>query len=722
MRLRRFLWGIAPPALLAILAAIFFHTVLFGGQVLLPTDQLRAFQPWLAELGPPETLRQWDALAWDALAQYYPWRAFLGERLRAGEIPLWNPRELMGTPFLANGQSAILYPPNWLFALMNPAVAFGWSAWLHFLLGGLFTYWLLRELGAGAIAGLAAAVAFMFSGFMVGMCELPTFICVAVWLPAGLACLLRMRRREGGLWTVALGVVIGLAFLAGHLQITAYVMLVLGAGMLCLFIVSFRQRTFAVPGVFALRCIGALAFGALLAAPQMLPTYELARVSSRGIGKPTMDQFRFHKQRAFTPEQWILLVSPDAMGNPADGDFGGTYSYGEHCGYGGLLTLFLAGAALLLCQRRAMYFFGGLTVGAFLAASGTAVAAALFFLVPGLSSAGGFTRIFCVYNLGLAVLAGLGLDRISGFVEAKRGRGQAYAVAALLTFIILLDLLNFGMKFNPTGPREDVYPATRLSQRFEDMADGARILAVTETWPLLVRPVAVLPPNGPMVYKLHDVQGYDSLFPAATKHFLAKLEGRDPSPLANGNMVLLHNLNSPLLDEVGCKYVMTLRQLDGDKWVLEDSNGVVNLYRNRNAWPRAYALGPDAAGRSTAPPPKRFTLRWTADTVEVKGHASGPSLVLTDTWYPGWKAAVNGWPAEVLRHNGLFRRVQVPPGPCRVQFVYVPSSFQVGLFLALAALGLCAALVAARLAMLLIVRERAMPKRGSPSSNSPEGI
>ncbi len=720
MRLRRFLWGMAPPALLAILAAIFFHTVLFGGQVLLPTDQLRAFQAWLAELGPPETLRQWGALAWYALAQYYPWRAFLGECLHAGEIPLWNPRELMGTPFLANGQSAVLYPPNWLFALMEPAVAFGWSAWLHFLLGGLFTYWLLRELGAGTVGALAAAVAFMFSGFMVGMCELPTFICVAVWLPAGLACLLRVRRREGALWTVVLGVVIGLAFLAGHLQITAYVMLVLGATMLSLLIISFQRRTFAAPGAFLLRCLGALAIGALLAAPQMLPTYELARISSRGIGKPTMDQFRFHRQRAFTPDQWVLLLSPDAMGNPADGDFAGTYSYGEHCAYGGLLTLLLAGAALLLCRRSATYFFGGLTVGAFLAASGTVVAAALFFFVPGLSSAGGFTRIFCVYNLGLAVLAGLGLDRIAGIIRTRRGEGQAWAIAALLVVIIVLDLFHFGMKFNPTGPRDDVYPDASLLCRLEDAADGSRILAVTETWPLLVRPVAVLPPNGPMVYKLHDVQGYDSLFPAATKRFLAKLEGRDPSPLANGNMVLLHNLDSPLLDEVGCKYVMTLRQLDGDRWVLEDSNGIVNIYRNRNAWPRAYTLSPDTAPHA-GPPPERFTLRWTADTVEVKGNASGPSLVLTDTWYPGWKATVNGRLTEVARHDGLFRRVQVPPGQCRVQFVYMPSSFKVGLFLALAGLGICAALGAARLAMLLMVRGRAMLKLDSRSISLHEG-
>jgi hypothetical protein len=49
-------------------------------------------------------------------------------------------------------------------------------------------------------------------------------------------------------------------------------------------------------------------------------------------------------------------------------------------------------------------------------------------------------------------------------------------------------------------------------------------------------------------------------------------------------------------------------------------------------------------------------------------------VVLHDIHYPGWEAYVDGMPARILRTNLLFRGVEVPPGPHRVDFVYRPFS------------------------------------------------
>ncbi|HEY9869349.1 MAG TPA: YfhO family protein, partial [Candidatus Obscuribacterales bacterium] len=57
-------------------------------------------------------------------------------------------------------------------------------------------------------------------------------------------------------------------------------------------------------------------------------------------------------------------------------------------------------------------------------------------------------------------------------------------------------------------------------------------------------------------------------------------------------------------------------------------------------------------------------------------------LVLTDAYYPGWRAKVDGQEVEILKANHLFRAVRLPAGTHRVEFDYRPGSFLLGLGLA----------------------------------------
>jgi hypothetical protein len=67
-------------------------------------------------------------------------------------------------------------------------------------------------------------------------------------------------------------------------------------------------------------------------------------------------------------------------------------------------------------------------------------------------------------------------------------------------------------------------------------------------------------------------------------------------------------------------------------------------------------------------------------------------LVLTDAWYPGWRARVDGVPVEIARADLLFRAVPVPAGRHRVEFVYDPPPFQAGVAISLMAAAVCVAL------------------------------
>jgi hypothetical protein len=67
--------------------------------------------------------------------------------------------------------------------------------------------------------------------------------------------------------------------------------------------------------------------------------------------------------------------------------------------------------------------------------------------------------------------------------------------------------------------------------------------------------------------------------------------------------------------------------------------------------------------------------------------ASKPKfLVLSDTYYPGWKATVDGKAVKVLRADYMFRAVLLEPGRHTVVFFYSPASFKIGIFISLATL------------------------------------
>ncbi len=136
-------------------------------------------------------------------------------------------------------------------------------------------------------------------------------------------------------------------------------------------------------------------------------------------------------------------------------------------------------------------------------------------------------------------------------------------------------------------------------------------------------------------------------------------------------------------------------------------SGDVKIYENLDALPRAFVVHqaevtPDddqAIARMRAPAfePARTVILANGEplagdgdaTVEMVNYAPEEIvvdvttdvpgyLVLTDTFYPGWRASVDGELAEISRADVAFRAVRLEPGAHRVEFHYGPASVRWG--------------------------------------------
>lgn len=562
-----------PLLILVALCLAYWSKVLFTGQVLLPGAFLRGFAPFGSDPRAP-----WHILQWDSLAQYFPWRLFAARELHAGHIPLWNPHQFAGAPLLANGQSAVFYPLSLPFWAMDVAYAFGVSALLHTLLATLGTYFLAQRWGLSRAASMLSAIGYGFCGYLEAWAMLPTLANTASWLPLllllfELACQCHPHNNVGARRAIlAFCVALCCALLAGHPQIFIFICFALVLRL------AFLPRR----GQGAIALLGGLVVTGLLSAIQTLPTLELARLGHRAGGAASAVGWEGVQLRAL---QWPELISLLVPNWPMVWG-----SVSENFGYVGAGTVFLAiagaigltlrkeegGGLPLWSSPRA--FAVTLALFGLLYGLGTPLAKGLYFAVPGLSQMGGVGRGLVLWSLGAALLAGFGLDTLRRYIKTP-------AIAAVAILLVTGELFASGWTLHPTAPRETIYPENGLTTWLRQNANEGRVLFLTPRGRWLPHdlpgvdqphPPGVLPPNGATVYGIDDVNGYDSLAPAAYRNFVLERElderNKNVSPELNGNMILLNNLHSSALDALNVRYVVAQGPIDEPdyKQVAED--------------------------------------------------------------------------------------------------------------------------------------------------------
>ena len=354
----------------------------------------------------------WTDLSWI----HYPRHIFAAEEWLAGRVPLWDPYQHNGLPFLAESQVGALYPFSALFlSAASPSLELSLFILIHFSLAATFTFLLARLLGISQPAAVVAGLAYGCGGFMMAQVPNLNIMTGAVWLPLILYGLIQATRRRTLLSAMLAGIPLTLQILTAQPQIVFYTLV-----MMCGYTlyrvaagVFFGEAQTKKRLLFSLQTVGLVAItlitGLLLAAPQLLPTFELQQLSVRSQER----DIEFLTQNSLPPLMWLNLLIPSAFGNNVTGFKGGD-PFQEDFIYIGFLPLVFVFFSWGQRHKRDMPFFVLLLIGGALLAMGrmTPLYQTLVQYLPGFALFRVPSRWLMVVNLALAVLAGFGLDAV----------------------------------------------------------------------------------------------------------------------------------------------------------------------------------------------------------------------------------------------------------------------------------------------------------------------
>lgn len=357
------------------------------------------------------------------------WRAWTFDRLRRGELPLWNPHVLCGYPMHADPVQAIFYPLEWVHLVLPHPLAIGVS----FTIAGLVACWgtmrLARLLGADSWGSALAGVAYATSGLVaghIGLGEIPHLEAMG-WTPWCIALALESLagRRRSLLW---LPVVTALAVLAGHVQY-GYQTLVATA-LACVTALAWMRPRTTVARHLLTRVAPAMTLGLALTSISLVPALSYVSQSNRGGGLDWMAS----TTGAIHPFELLRLVIPDFFGDAITTPYWGGFIKEMSTPYVGIVTWMTVPWALRSPLRRGVVALAPMAVfGLAIALSAyTPLHRWAFQLLPGFAFFRMPVRWLHLVTLGVAVAGGLGLTALASRSDRGRPSLPDWARAAAL--------------------------------------------------------------------------------------------------------------------------------------------------------------------------------------------------------------------------------------------------------------------------------------------------
>ncbi len=649
---------------------------------------------------------------WDFHAVQLPLITFLRDELARGRFALWNPYNYAGYPVFANIQACFFHPLVLASAFISSRSSWyglplllEWAVVLQVWIAGVAAYHLFRAFGLASAAAWAGAVMLETGSYFASRAEHIDSMMAAAWMPLAWLAVWKLKHRLRVDWLAVLAAALGLAVWGGFPQSTVAVF-----GSTIVFAALLAALRMARPAAIAWAASGCV-LGIALAALPFIPTTQLTEWS--------VARYRADYLGTGGGLYWqslVSLVAPDHYNifdiNRFNGPWDPTFLYL----YSSLAGLALAILAVVYCvgvrrDRTAALFALVLAFGMFwMLGDKTVLWRVLFPLLPEQVRIGIHPEYtYCIFSLAIAGLAAVGLNAL------RVPSGVRWAIA--LAIALDLFLVGSGRPMNLASLKTD--PAVTPDAFDGNPAVLAQVRRYVQQnvppWRFDTVDASMEWTNGAPILRIPCAAGISPMAPENAIQLRLFLH----DGYRWGWNYPLEKLDSPVLDLLNVRYVIT-RPADAPrlnanaKFRHVGSLPGQELFENTQAFPRFFLVHDtrrvaslDEARnlilrrsidlRQTALVEERLsvaaaegaseevrTLSYEPNQIELAVHAASAGLlVLSETYYPGWRAWVDDRPADVYPTDIALRGVLIPAGDHRVRMEFRPPLFALSLGISL---------------------------------------
>jgi len=724
-----------PIFFLFLVTCLFFRQTILKGLIPFPGDMLvGAYYPWLDYKwgGFITSVPIKNPLITDVFSQIYLWKNLVNNSIKSFNIPLWNQFSYSGYPLLANFQSGAFNPFNLLILIFKPI--YGWTlmVFCQLFFSALTMFLFLKETYKNKLSNIIGAITYGFSGFTIVWSQFATAGFAMIWLPLILLNIGRFFKTKKIKYLLYLSPLYFLLMTSGHFQALIYGCLFSGFYFLWKLFLN-RSKIKTKIWFYSIAVI----IGLALMAIQLLPTMELSKYSVR-FSENYISEYNYG---LISIDRLVTLISPDYFGNPVTANYWGSSNYFETTVYMGILTIFsLIFSIFNFKKLKNEKFFFVAAITTLLLAFNTVFGKLIYIThFPGLSTSSAgriiFIAVFCSSVLTANFIEKISLHNfkttiryywgyflflfiisISTLIMYKTASlypilQKNYMVAIrnlflpvvlscfiifnlafikknnfkriLILFIVIFDLFRFGWKYTPFINKEYIFPKTDITTFLQNQPGLFRI--EKEKGPLLT-------PNTWTAYGLSSPSGYDPMaLNDYSKYFQSSFNNQKEDP-GSSRYSEIDNYNAKELGEANVKYLLALKYDKIDK--ISSDGKSLNYKINVKEWNKVYEYGSVVILENKEFKPRIEILNqnnqesiknifYSANKISFQANSlkDNSTLILRDTWYPGWKAFVNNKEVPIDKYLNIYRQINISKGESTIEFIYKPKSFYYGLYI-----------------------------------------